>query len=420
MRILGSVVAPSTSLVALRDPEITGGSPIRSEIIRDELVWDKAGFLQKVAHEFQRRLFVPFRLDQDVEDLAFGIDGAPEIDHAAIDFQIDLVQMPSRMGLRAALAQIRRNYWSEMVYPAPNGLVGDHDPTLGQQILDVAKAQGEPDIKPDRPLDDFGREAVAAIVDLGHHRWLRMKVTDGKPAGDVTMPSCLLGARGDISILRQQRTCAQNQSLNGSLDQVRKETANRSSTNSENIDGGRRRSTGPRLFVRPLLLFASVALVIGFVAVRTDVEPYKTPFFRLFFSNTLHMKAWLTTAAFLLGLGQLLTAARIYGKLRFPPEGRLYPLLHRWSGRAAILLTVPAAYHCIFKLGFGTYDARAFIHSLLGASFYGAFSAKVLIVRTSGYPGWALPMAGGVLFAILMVLWFTSAFWLFGTHGVSL
>ena len=188
----------------------------------------------------------------------------------------------------------------------------------------------------------------------------------------------------------------------------------------ETANGGGRRSPGPRLPVRPLLLFASVALVIGFVAIRTDVEPYKTPFFRLFFSDTLHMKAWLTTAALLLGLSQLLTAARIYGKLRFPPEGRLYPLLHRWSGRAAILLTLPAAYHCIFKLGFGTYDARAFIHSLLGASFYGAFSAKVLIVRTSGYPGWALPMAGGVLFAILMVLWLTSAFWLFGTHGVSL
>ena len=105
---------------------------------------------------------------------------------------------------------------------------------------------------------------------------------------------------------------------------------------SENIDGGGRRSPGPRLLVRPLLLFASVALVIGFVAVRTDVEPYQTPFFRLFFSNTVHMKAWLTTAALLLGLGQLLTAARIYGKLRFPPEGRLYPLLHRWSGRAYI------------------------------------------------------------------------------------
>jgi hypothetical protein len=188
----------------------------------------------------------------------------------------------------------------------------------------------------------------------------------------------------------------------------------------ENIDGVGRRSSGPRLLVRPLLLFASVAVVIGFVASQTDGQTYEAPFFRLFFSNPLHMKAWLTTAALLLGLVQLLTAARIYGKLRFPPEGRLYPLLHRWCGRAAIVLTLPAAYHCIFELGFGTYDARAFIHSLLGASFYGAFSAKVLMVRTNGYPGWALPMAGAVLFAILMVLWLTSAFWLFGTHGVSL
>jgi hypothetical protein len=50
-------------------------------------------------------------------------------------------------------------------------------------------AQGEPDIKPDRLLDDFGREAVAAVADLGHHRWLRLKVIDSKTAGDVTMPS---------------------------------------------------------------------------------------------------------------------------------------------------------------------------------------------------------------------------------------
>jgi hypothetical protein len=37
-------------------------------------------------------------------------------------------------------------------------------------------------------LDDFGREAVAAIADLGHRLWLRLKVTDGKPNGDVTIP----------------------------------------------------------------------------------------------------------------------------------------------------------------------------------------------------------------------------------------
>ena len=76
-----------------------------------------------------------------------------------------------------------------MVHPAAHGFIGHQDPTLSQQILDVAETQGEPDIKPDCLLDDFGREAVAAIADLGHHRWLRLKVTDGKPNGDVTMPA---------------------------------------------------------------------------------------------------------------------------------------------------------------------------------------------------------------------------------------
>jgi hypothetical protein len=115
MRILRSIVAPSAMLVAFCDSKMTGRSGIRSEIIRDELVWDKAVFLQKLAHEFQCRPFVPFRLDQHVEDLTLGIDGAPNLDHAAIDFQIDLVQMPSRMGLRSAFAQVRCDHWSEVV-----------------------------------------------------------------------------------------------------------------------------------------------------------------------------------------------------------------------------------------------------------------------------------------------------------------
>jgi hypothetical protein len=50
-----------------------------------------------------------------------------------------------------------------MVHPAPHALIGHQDPALGKQIFDVAETQGEPDIKPDRLLDNFVREAVAAI-----------------------------------------------------------------------------------------------------------------------------------------------------------------------------------------------------------------------------------------------------------------
>jgi hypothetical protein len=174
-----------------------------------------------------------------------------------------------------------------------------------------------------------------------------------------------------------------------------------------------------RLWTRPAVLCASVTLVVGFVASRTVTQSYEEPFIHLFFSDPLHMKAWLATAAFILGLGQLLTAARIYGKLHFAPEGHFYSLFHRWAGRVAILLTVPVAYHCVFMLGFGTSGARAIIHSAAGATFYSVFFTKVLIIRTSGYPGWALPLAGGVLLAILMVLWLTSAAWFFDVLGVS-
>jgi hypothetical protein len=170
----------------------------------------------------------------------------------------------------------------------------------------------------------------------------------------------------------------------------------------------------------PLLLFALISLTIGIVAGRTVRSPYSAPFFRLFFSDTLHMKVWLVTAALILGFFQLLTAARIYELLRFPPKGRLYSIVHRFSGSVAIILTLPVAYHCIFLLGFGTYEPRVLVHSLLGSTIYGTFVAKVLFVQSGRFPGWALPIAGGVLFATLLGLWLTSAFWFFGMFGITL
>ena len=171
MGVLRSVVAPSTALVSFCDSKIIDCGSIRFEIIRDELVWHKTVFLQKLAHQSQRRLLVPSGLDQDVEHFALGVNGAPQIDHAAIDLQIDLVQMPGRMGLRPPFAQVRRDPRPEMVHPAPDRLIGNNNPAFGQQILDVAEAQRKPEIDPDRVLDDFGRKAIAAITDFGHLKW---------------------------------------------------------------------------------------------------------------------------------------------------------------------------------------------------------------------------------------------------------
>jgi len=72
---------------------MTGCSSIRSEIIRDELVWDKAIFLQQLAHQFERGPLVAYGLDENVKNFTLGVHGTPEVDQATVDLEIDLVEM---------------------------------------------------------------------------------------------------------------------------------------------------------------------------------------------------------------------------------------------------------------------------------------------------------------------------------------
>src|ERR1700726_4625357 len=126
MRILRSIVAPSATLVAFCDSKMTGRGGIRSQLIRDELVWDKAIFLQQLAHQFQRRPLVPPGLDQHIKNFALGIHGAPEVDQATIDLEIDFVEMPDGMRLRPAFAQICRDLGPKTVHPAAHRLTRKH------------------------------------------------------------------------------------------------------------------------------------------------------------------------------------------------------------------------------------------------------------------------------------------------------
>jgi hypothetical protein len=102
-------------------------SPIGSEVICDQLVWDKAVLLQKLAHQFERRPLVASGFVQNVKDFTLGVDSSPQEDLATNDFQIDFVKMPSCMGLGSAFAQVRCDLRPKMDHPAPNGLAGDYD-----------------------------------------------------------------------------------------------------------------------------------------------------------------------------------------------------------------------------------------------------------------------------------------------------
>ncbi|WP_196451587.1 DUF6529 family protein [Planomonospora sp. ID82291] len=136
------------------------------------------------------------------------------------------------------------------------------------------------------------------------------------------------------------------------------------------------------------------------------------------FSGPLAMKSWLTTGAFLLAGVQVFSALVMWGRIRL--DVPWIGALHRWSGRAAFLLTIPVAFHCLYALGAQFDVARVLVHSLLGCFFYGVFTAKMLALPKRGLPGWTLPLLGGLAFTALAGLWVTSSLWFFTAIGVKL
>jgi hypothetical protein len=170
---------------------------------------------------------------------------------------------------------------------------------------------------------------------------------------------------------------------------------------------------------RLIVALLTGAVVFGAVALfAANHKPDYT--FSIFGSSgkeSLSLKSKIATGVFGLALLQLLGALWIFGRL---PGLRAAPRpvgkLHRAIGIVAFAATVPVAVHCIWAYGFQTSPTRVFVHSLAGCLFYGAFAAKVVVVRSRRLPGWVLPVAGGVLFTVVVVIWYSAALWFLNGH----
>ena len=168
-----------------------------------------------------------------------------------------------------------------------------------------------------------------------------------------------------------------------------------------------------------LLAGAAVAVTIGVYA-RVH-RPALRPLFLVGFSGMLQLKTWFATAALLLVVAQGVTALWMWGRL--PGASRApgwVPPAHRWSGSVAFVLTLPVALHCVWSLGFVATTPRVLGHGILGCAFYGGYTAKMLGLRLRRLPGWALPVLGGSVFALFLLVWTTSALWFFTRSGVPL
>jgi hypothetical protein len=137
------------------------------------------------------------------------------------------------------------------------------------------------------------------------------------------------------------------------------------------------------------------------------------------FSSGVAAKAWLATAAFVLALVQLGSAMVMYGRFPRITAPPWIGGLHRWSGRVAVLVTVPVAVHCLYALGYEDSTPRVLVHSLAGCFLYGVFVTKMLVLQQPRSPRWSLPLCGGLLFTALTAVWLSSAVWFFSTSGLS-
>jgi hypothetical protein len=138
------------------------------------------------------------------------------------------------------------------------------------------------------------------------------------------------------------------------------------------------------------------------------------------FSSGTAVKSWMATLAIALAVFQLASAFAMY---RLIPGGRAPSWIgtaHVWSGRLAVLASVPVAVHCLYALGFSSSDSRVFFHSLFGCFFYGVFATKMVLLTRKGLAAWVIPIAGGLVFFGLVYVWLTSALWFFQVNGVTL
>lgn len=196
----------------------------------------------------------------------------------------------------------------------------------------------------------------------------------------------------------------------------------RSHANLGAMTGTRRTEAGGRATVGltgVLLAGAAVAVILGVYA--KAHQPALKPLFLIGFSGMLQMKTWLATGVLVLVVVQVVTASWMWQRLPFAgAAGPAVAVTHRYSGALAFALSVPVAIHCLWSLGFVTTTPRVLAHSILGCTFYGAYAAKMLALRVRGLPGWALPVLGGAVFTVFIVVWLTSAMWFFTRSGLPL
>jgi hypothetical protein len=171
---------------------------------------------------------------------------------------------------------------------------------------------------------------------------------------------------------------------------------------------------GSRIVLVAIALGAAVAVVLG---VNDRRHPAGAHLVKFGFDSVIEFKTVVAFGIGVLLLVQLTLALWMYGRLGRSSAPRWVGPVHRGIGLVTAVASLPVAYDCLLAFGIQTYEPRVLEHALLGCAVYGAFVVKVFAVRSRSAPGWFLPVAGGLFFALFMAAVLTSAVWYTAQYG---
>jgi len=105
-----------------------------------------------------------------------------------VDRERHFVQVPLVAASQMTPTKLACQQWAELAAPQPDGLVSDLDPTFGEQLLDIAVAEGEAVVQPDGVSDDLGWETVASDA-----RCTALRLACPQPIRMLTLPPTVAG-----------------------------------------------------------------------------------------------------------------------------------------------------------------------------------------------------------------------------------
>jgi hypothetical protein len=125
--------------------------------------------------------------------------------------------------------------------------------------------------------------------------------------------------------------------------------------------------------------------------------------------NLLLWKVVAAATVFALSGLQVALAARFWGRggLMFISPVTA-TVLHRWSGRVALLLAVVVAFTCLVGPAGPLSAQRVLLHSIFGGLVFAALTIKFALLKLTDKGQRALPYVGASLFLLFGAIWATS------------